>query len=144
MTEGVQVGCYPRLNGKMVHSGNFVERIVSVVGVFVQDDGEVAVFECSDGGTFSVSHAPDQFVQIGIPFFVEAVGSLAMDETGQPIMNVSSFFFLLWTPFSFFSFLFLNFTPIFLFLFWSLLFGGPSCLFKEIWERTLTWKLTIK
>ena len=62
---------------------------MSVVGVFVQDDGEVAVFECCDGGTFPVSHTPDLFVQIGIPFFVEAVGCLTMDETGHPIMNVS-------------------------------------------------------
>ncbi len=82
-----QDGCYPRLNGKMVHSRSYVDRIVSVVGVFVQDNGQIAMFECCDGGTFHVSHTPDQYLQIGVPFFVEAVGFLAMDSSG-PIMNV--------------------------------------------------------
>lgn len=81
-------GCYPRLNGKMVHSRSYMDRIVSVVGVFVQDNGQIAILECCDGGTFHVSHTPDQFLQIGAPYFVEAVGYLTLDNSG-PIMNVS-------------------------------------------------------
>lgn len=58
-------GSYPRLNGKLMQSGRFVNMIVSLVGKVLLFDGNNIELECADGVVAKVLCEPDAQVQLG-------------------------------------------------------------------------------
>jgi hypothetical protein len=79
-------GYYPRLNAAMIASGKYNGSIVSLMGRFVSGGGggggSNVSFQCSDGGTLSLSveHAeiPNMDVQDGP--VVEVVGQVMKEN----------------------------------------------------------------
>ena len=88
MSEQQEQGCYPRLNGKMVLSGEYTEKIISLVGIFVQDDGQTATMQCCDGSMVQFSHSPDSDLKIG-NMVVEAIGLVSSESQKQTSVEVS-------------------------------------------------------
>jgi Replication factor A protein 3 len=74
-------GSYPRLNGKLMQSGCFVDMIVSLVGKVVLFDGNNIELECSDGVVAKVLCEPDSQVQLGSIY--EFIGHATMDGSLQ-------------------------------------------------------------
>jgi uncharacterized protein YdeI (BOF family) len=77
-------GYYPRLNAAMVSSGKFNGNIVSLMGRFVSGatDGQHVSFQCSDGGTLSLSveHADFPNMDVMDGPVVEVVGQVMKEN----------------------------------------------------------------
>jgi uncharacterized protein YdeI (BOF family) len=77
-------GYYPRLNAAMVSSGKFNGNIVSLMGRFVSGatDGNHVSFQCSDGGTLSLSveHADFPNMDVMDGPVVEVVGQVMKEN----------------------------------------------------------------
>jgi hypothetical protein len=75
-------GAFPRVNAAMIHSGEYVNCIASVVGTPVSFDGESAVdFQCVDGGRVQVVASPDfAFVPGRV---MEIMGAVQEDRSVQ-------------------------------------------------------------
>lgn len=75
-------GAFPRVNAAMIHSGEYVNCIASVVGTPASFDGESAVdFECVDGGRVHVVASPDfAFVPGKV---MEIMGAIQEDRSVQ-------------------------------------------------------------
>jgi uncharacterized protein YdeI (BOF family) len=77
-------GYYPRLNAAMVASGKFNGNIVSLMGRFVSGatDGNHVSFQCSDGGTLSLSveHADFPNMDVMDGPVVEVVGQVMKEN----------------------------------------------------------------
>jgi hypothetical protein len=77
-------GYYPRLNAAMVGSGKFNGNIVSLMGRFVSGatDGNHVSFQCSDGGTLSLSveHADFPNMDVMDGPVVEVVGQVMKEN----------------------------------------------------------------
>eukprot|EP00567_Pseudictyota_dubia_P005417 CAMPEP_0197437716 /NCGR_PEP_ID=MMETSP1175-20131217/4890_1 /TAXON_ID=1003142 /ORGANISM="Triceratium dubium, Strain CCMP147" /LENGTH=117 /DNA_ID=CAMNT_0042967303 /DNA_START=107 /DNA_END=460 /DNA_ORIENTATION=+ len=85
MSEQQADGFYPRLNAKMVQSGQFNGMIVSLAGVVQSCDGSFATIQCADGGTARLSVEPDVSLPVGTP--LEVVGAANDDGTVQHFIN---------------------------------------------------------
>ena len=83
-------GAFPRVNAAMIHSGEYVNCIASVVGMPVSFDGESAVdFECVDGGRVQVIVSPEfMFVPGKV---MEIMGAVQEDRSVQVRVVVSDF-----------------------------------------------------
>jgi uncharacterized protein YdeI (BOF family) len=77
-------GYYPRLNAAMVSSGKYNGSIVSLMGRFVSGgaDGSHVSFQCSDGGTLSLSveHADFPNMDVTDGPVVEVVGQVMKEN----------------------------------------------------------------
>jgi uncharacterized protein YdeI (BOF family) len=77
-------GYYPRLNAAMVSSGKFNDNIVSLMGRFISGatDGQHVSFQCSDGGTLSLSveHADFPNMDVMDGPVVEVVGQVMKEN----------------------------------------------------------------
>ena len=73
-------GSYPRLNASMLHSRQFVGKIVSLVGCVESFDGTNIQLKCADNATISV-HSGDAGFNLPPGTFVELVGFVNEDNT---------------------------------------------------------------
>mmetsp|Transcript_35506 Transcript_35506/g.106019 ORF Transcript_35506/g.106019 Transcript_35506/m.106019 type:complete len:119 (-) Transcript_35506:454-810(-) len=85
MSEQQADGFYPRVNAKMVKSGQFSGMIVSVVGILQSCDGSFATIQCADGDTARLSVEPDISLPIGKP--IEVIGAANEDGSVQHFIN---------------------------------------------------------
>jgi hypothetical protein len=75
-------GAFPRVNASMIHSGEYVNCIASVVGMPVSFDGEATVeFECVDGGRVQVIVPPEFAFVPGKA--MEVMGAVQDDKSVQ-------------------------------------------------------------
>jgi len=112
-------GSYPRINGKVLKSGEYVNKIVSLVGKVEVFDGTSIQLTCSDGVIASVQCETDAEVMQGSTY--ELIGLSNDNGTLQVsilIVNVKSGCFSLISK------------PAF------------SCLFHENLPKTWTWIYT--
>jgi hypothetical protein len=73
-------GSYPRLNASMLHSRQFVGKIVSLVGCVESFDGTNIQLKCADNAMISV-HSGDAGFNLPPGTFVEVVGFVNEDNT---------------------------------------------------------------
>lgn len=78
-------GCYPRVNGEMLQSGAFCNKIISLVGTVVSFDGTILRVKAADGNV--VMCAADE-VTATPGTVIEAIGAVSEDGS----MAVSTVF----------------------------------------------------
>jgi hypothetical protein len=69
-------GCYPRVNGEMLQSGAFCNKIISLVGTVVSFDGTILRIKAADGNV--VMCAADE-VTATPGTVIEAIGAVSED-----------------------------------------------------------------
>lgn len=74
-------GSYPRLNAAMLHSRQFVGKIISLVGCVESFDGTNIQLKCADNATISVLYSEDSGFNLPPGTFVELVGFVNEDNT---------------------------------------------------------------
>jgi hypothetical protein len=86
-------GYYPRLNAAMVATGSYNENIVSLMGRFVSGGSANVSFQCSDGGTLtlSVEHADIPNMDVADGPVVEIVGQV-MNQNEVAVRNMYSLY----------------------------------------------------